>query len=94
MLVLVHYTQEFFAKDHKGCIKLRFRETFTRVFDSYSNDDLLKQFQADDHVPYFIRRLAGNTKESNLVCGNKEMLWYLPESGEPHINDVKAKYEN
>lgn len=91
MRVLVQFRQEFYTKDSAETYKMRITENMSRVFDAFSDDDLLQQFDEWNYVPYYIRRLSNTTHK--IVCGNKEMLWYLPEDGKPHINDLKAKYE-
>ena len=79
MKVLVHYEQEF---QIRGSFTIKTVQTITKVFEVNSKQDLIYRFKDSAFIPRYITLSAG---DDDIVCGKKSMLWYLPETFQPHF---------
>ena len=80
MKVLVYFEQEFLIK---AKINIRTIEKISHVFEVDSKTDLLRQFQCWIYIPNYLKNISKNIIE--IQSGRRTMLWYLPETFEPHF---------
>lgn len=78
MKVLVHFEQEYIVN---GPVRAHIIETITRVFEVESKEHLLSKFHNLKYAPEHFK----NFSKSELDYGKKTMIWYLPETFEPHF---------